>query len=432
MKFKLPIYYDVADGGGGGSELDEDLRDLADAPDDDTPADSDSDADPVEGEEEEADPADEGAEGEEEVDEEEDPDAEEEPAEEAEGTEEGEGDGKTLSIKALKKDYPDIFKKHPEVRTAIFRNNQFSEHFADPKEAAAAVVKAEEFDRFNDSISKGDPTLILNELSENNPRALAGFVTKLMPKLQILDKDLYIKAATPILEEAVNLLYNAGVKNKDRNQQLAAKHIANFLFGSADIPEIKGVAREEDNPAAKELEQERSNWARQRFVEAAEELGNAARVDIVGGLEKIIVARYPDLPKYMVKKMAEDTRNSIDGTLMKDEGFQKQLKQLWDRAKKDSYSRQSKAQIKTAFLARAQTVRIFHLNRILKDALGSDYKPVKAGAAPEGTPRKKQLTSSGAGHQHRRPVLDPSKIDYNRTSDADILSDEPARVRLKK
>ena len=45
------------------------------------------------------------------------------------------------SVKDIKKDYPDFFKKHPEVKTAIFRDQRFSEIVGTPEEAEVKLPR---------------------------------------------------------------------------------------------------------------------------------------------------------------------------------------------------------------------------------------------------------------------------------------------------
>lgn len=436
----IPFYETPGDGGGGGNELSQDLSDLNDEGGDDDRdsdtgdggrrADRGSEDDAGEGEEVEGEDE-EGDERDEEEDEDElDADGKKKVVKakkEGEEDEEEEPTGR-VTFKQLRTEYPDLFKKHPELRSAFFEHPQFVEIFPDIDSAREASIKSAEYDALEASIAgRGDPKALLETLAENRPRALKAFVENFAQSVREIDTDLYRTIATPVIEELLYLASGHGKKiggKQGQNLELAARHIANFVFANGgEIPDVsKRNSRSQDeaeNPEREELERERREFARERFTSALVTIENQATPE----LNRVISNKLQELTPFERKTVIKETRREVDRLLLEDRAFQAQLKGLWRRAHNDGYSETSNTNIRRAWLERAKALAPKVRNRLKQEALDGRREGSHRENS-EGEGKKRQFSSSGGRSHAGRPsgLSDPKKISWGKTSDMDIIN----------
>lgn len=328
-----------------------------------------------------------------------------------------------------------VLKQFPELRNIYFREAKFSEVLADPEEATEVVRKAGNYDMLEESMLQGDPKLLLTELATNNREAFNKVVTNWLPTIQELDQDTYIKVTEPVLEDLVYHAARHAQKIGDKNLLMSARHIANFVFANGgEIPDItkRGGRTEGVNPAEQKLQEERRQWQETRFREASTEVEDR----VSGALERSILHNLdPDnaLSDRQKKALVRDVIEELNTTLKKDQVLMRRMKTLWEQGGKDSYSKRSKESIVEAFLSGARPLLRGIRNRIRDEYLGR--RPNGSGGDKKNDkkdkPRKRVFDGSRRPvdrGRERRQVLDPNKIDYNRTSDLDILNDN---VKLK-
>lgn len=419
------------DAGGGDVDGDEFAQDLSDLEDIDDPDNPDSgEKDPASEKEQDDDLVDKD-----EKDLEGDPDDKDEKDEKDEKDKDDEKDddeekpdrrvsGELPKYSEIKAKYPTIFKEFPQLRSALFLAPKFQEVFADPETAQQAAIRVEEYDQLESSIvDKGDPTLLLGTLAENNPRALKRLIENFGESLKKVSSEDYTRLSEPIIEELLFHAARQGTRTGDKNLQLAARHIANFVFANGgEIPDItKRAAKSEPSDAEKQLEIERSQHATERRNQAYVDLSKEAGPEI----NKIITAKLDGLSSFERKQIIKETREEVDRVLLADKSFQNLITSLWKRAASSGYSDESKSRIKRAWLDRARTVAPSVRNRLRQEAL--DARNPNRGRRKEGEEpkdQKKRTFNSGGGQNHgesRSRVLDPKKIDWNKTSDMDIL-----------
>lgn len=374
----------------------------------------------------------EGAEGEGEENEEgQEEDAEDDEGEEEERSEEREEEEEEpsesrpteLSYKAIKAKYPQLFKEFPQLRAAMFLAPKFQEHFPDPESAKVAADKAAEYDELEANIvGKGDPASFLQTLSENNPKALTRMVENFPEALRKVSADDYLKLATPILEEALHLAARHGHKiggKQGNNLLLSARHLANYLFANGgEIPVPRSAQPKEPSEAEKQLETERRQYQERENGRAMKEIYEAISPE----LNRILGKKLDGLSDFERKAIIKEARSAVDQALAGDKSFQNQMAALWKRAAESGYSDESKSRIRKAWLERARIVAPSVRNRLRQEAL--DARQPNRGASQDNDQKKRTFPTKGGGSgQSRSGVLDnPKKIDWNKTSDLDILS----------
>lgn len=359
-----------------------------------------------------------------------DPDPEDEEEEEEEGTDKDDKDepfeGRP-TLSEVKKAYPDIFKKFPDLREVIAREYKLTEAVGTVEEAQEMALKASNFDVIETNLLSGDPSLIFKQLGENAPEALTKVVDNLLPKLMAHSQDLYLRATIPVIEQFLYTAFEHGKATNDPNLMRSAQHAAKFIFGKADIPDPnRRRGNEGPHPAEKKLEEERNSWKETRFRETSSEISSSIDTDLES---EIIKGLDPDkkLSDRQRSSLIAEIKNEIDATLGKDEAFKRQMKALWKKAADADFPREQRSQIKSAFLARAKTLVPSVRTRLRAEWFGE--KPPKSGGKAtdknkdQTPPKKRQITDSGRAPSgtHRRPPT-PSDVDYSRTSDEDLIA----------
>ena len=420
--------------GGIGDIDDEDAQDARDLEDDppagERPAGKGKEKtqEEIDAEIEERDKADLG-DGDDEEDEEEETDEEREAREAREAEEEEhppEGEVKTATFSDIKKKYPNIFKEFPQLRSALFLAPKYQEIFSDPESAAEAAGKSQEYDVLEESLSgRGDPGPLLNTLAENNPKALKKIAENFGEALRTASPDDYTTLTTPIIEELLFHASRHANKVGDKNLLLASRHLANYVFANGgEIPDIsRRSAKPQPSEAERQLQQERAGYAAREENRALVDISKDAHSE----LGKVITAKLDGLSDFEKKAIIKETRLEVDRTLKADRAFQNSITALWKRAADSNYSDDSKSRIKRAWLDRAKLVAPAIRNRLRQEALDA-RNPSRGnrGEADREKPaegQKKRSFPSGGGNrgESRSGFADPKKIDWNKTSDMDIL-----------
>jgi hypothetical protein len=425
--FHLYLAADTPTGGGapaGGdsvSEVAQDLADLDAPPTDEGETDEDEETKEVAEDEKELDESEDDEESDDSGDDSESEDEDEEDAESKSKVEaKSEGEKGPVTIKDIKAKYPNLFKEFPELKARFFLTPKFLEAFPDPESAKEAVSKVEEYDNLeNTLVGQGDPRLLVNTLANNNPKALRKIVENFGEAVRSASRDDYIAMSTPIIEE---LIYHAaahGAKTGNKNLELAAKHLANFVFANGgEIPDIsKRAAAREPSENEKQLLAERENYQRKEFQRALGDVGNMATADV----DRILGDKLDGLNQFERKTIIKDARAELDMVLSRDQEFQKKLKALWSKAAESGYSDESKSRIKRVWLDHARTLAPGIRNRLRQEALDA-RNPGKSNSEKVG--QKRSFVGQGARVNtggKSRGFQDPKKIDWKKTSDRDIL-----------
>lgn len=320
----------------------------------------------------------------------------------------------------INKKFPGIFKEYPQLRSALFLAPKYQEIFPDPEAAQEAANKSQEYDEMEaEIVGKGDAGYLLNVLAENNPKALKSVVESFGEALRKAAPEQYTTLTTPIIEELLAVASAHAQKTNNKNLHLAARHLANFVFANGgDIPDPKRRVKEGPSEAEKQLESERASYAKRELSRALEDIGKEASPE----LNRIINDKLDGLSEFEKRALVREVREEVDRRLNADKAFQNVMAGLWKRAAESGYSDASKSRIKRAWLDRARAIAPSVRNRLREEALGA--KDPSREKRKEGDQKKRTFPSSGAlsaGRSSSR-VLDPKKIDWNKTSDEDILN----------
>ena len=256
--FKLFLLFSPEDSGGTGS----DVQNI------DVPAPSDDDIEALDTDDEEGGEANEEETDESEKSEKDEPDDEDERVEETDEEKDEErekpikakdkdkeeekddepDDRRVPSIKAIRKEYPEFFKKFPHVRAAIAEHQQFRGVFDSVDDAREASQHQQNFMDISNSLFKGDFGNLLDEMEKAEKESVPRLVKKILPTLLEKNRDLYMDATEPAIKLFIRAAHDRGNSEGNKNLANAALHLAQFLTGKAKIPEanLKPDPRDEE------------------------------------------------------------------------------------------------------------------------------------------------------------------------------------------
>jgi hypothetical protein len=140
---------------------------------------------------------------------------EEEDEEEVEEEDEEEKEDEKLPSKyhrpifsEIKKEFPDFFKKFPDLRETYFRESKYSTIFPTVEDAEEALAKTEAFDAIDSDLRKGSTKALFDTIFQIDQEAGMKVVENFLPQIYQKSPDLYYGIVSPLIEGFVKNLFN--------------------------------------------------------------------------------------------------------------------------------------------------------------------------------------------------------------------------------
>lgn len=242
-------------------------------------------------------------------------------------------------IKQALAKHPKLFKEFPELRSAYFEHKQFKEVFTSVDEAKEAVNNSQILQKVSEELQAGNPKQVVEYLKEA-PKVLTQFTRNLIEELP---KEVFSDAIAPSIISMLKEIKEVAVLHKNADLENSVGWISKYLFNNHELPTIKKEeapkANEEDNKVLTQLAKD--------FVAEVEEVAKTELDTAIDGSLSSLKNVKPAVRKTIVIEIKDE----LDEQLGKDAAHNQLMKKLWADAKKSNYSRQSKASIKSAFLA---------------------------------------------------------------------------------
>lgn len=321
-----------------------------------------------------------------------------------------------LRFKEVTSKYPNLFKDFPQLRHVFFREQEYSGLFPTVEDAKEAAQKAENYTYLEQDLLQGNPQNLLLSVAQANPQAFSNIVEQFLPTVYSMNKDAFYQVTQPILTNALRAAFNDATNSNNKNLALAAQYVNQYLFGKPEIDDTKPLRQEQTpDPERQQFEQERQQFIRQRMVE----FESSVQQDVQGELTKLAMAGLDpknELNEFTRKTIIKETLAQVGAVLQKDARHMAQMNSLWKRAMQSGLSAEHKARIMEAFIGRAKELLPQIRSKVRSEAMGiskpsSNSKTIKRSTGT-GAPTK----SSGQ--------INPHKVDWNKTSDLDILNDD--------
>jgi len=355
---------------------------------------------------------------EEDTEEDEEEDKEEEDEDE-ENTEEDEKPG-LVTIKDIKKDFPDFFKKHPEVRAVIARERQFSEIYADPAEAQDASVKANTFDNIQDDlVNKGHSEELFSTIKRTSPEAFERLMKGILPAIRKVDEATHMKLVAVPLKRALRAALAQGIKKGDKNLQYAAMHVHNFIFEDDDL---NAKTDFEDESGVKKTKEQEDYEKKLQELDARDHIAfkNTVDAEFLSKTKAFFMDGFdPDnlLSDWTKDKMFEDCLKELNRQVSKDPRHLRNIDMLWKQAKSQSYNSDSKSRIVNAALARAKQIIPDTRRRLYAEARNERKRKVegKTKSFTGNKDRNEKSKSNSRGNKDPRKTSEMSELELIRS-----------------
>src|SRR3990167_2468737 len=381
---------------------DDDVKEEDDKPDD-LPDEEDEDKDAKDDDKD----GDGGEEGDD--DKEEDEDDEEE--EENEEDEDSEVDDKVLtSWTDIKKKYPNFAKEFPDVKNALFREQQFSEAFPTPGEAKEAIERIQVFDQLaEDIVGQGNIINLLDHVKEKNKESYQKIIYSLLPHLQENDKDFYYDIAARPIKQLLRAAWAEGNGEKT-DLGKAAAHIHKFFFKNINFEEkVKSEGgKEPDSKSKREQELE------DRLTRIEDGKHNEFMSSIDDSYISKMTSHIKDglnkderLTEWSKAKIVEDFLKGIKQQLTKDTRYTSTLQSLLIHAKSAGFTNDFKTRIINAALVRAKSLVPDVRKRVVGDALKANGKKANSEDKKEEKVERRERKSTPSNlKESKKPMSD--------------------------
>ena len=195
----------------------------------------------------------------------------EELEEEVETPDEDESEGETgrISFSKLKASFgKDVFKKMPELRHVLGREQAYTELFPTLDHAREATEAVGALNHFNELVVNGVVAPIFESLQKNAPEgSYQKFVSNFLPSLKKTDRDAYFAVAEPVVVEFLSAAMNQMVNTNNEIGITSLKNVARMIFGKPELPETRlpeaklGLDKPDERISQKEQELLASRFA---------------------------------------------------------------------------------------------------------------------------------------------------------------------------
>jgi len=301
------------------------------------------------------------------------------------------------------KDYPDIFKKHPSLEKSFYRDQKFTEVFEHPKEAIEAKELLDTYSKFEDDVTNGDLTTIINSVKETNPESFNKIVDDFLPMLEKTDRNAWLTVMSNVTKQVLAHAFTAGRKSNDEELQEASRIVHKFLLGTEEYePPVKLSSNsKKDEKSDKEIELER------REKEFNDRTFSTAKSDVEGSVDRIVkatITKHIDpresMSDYVRRNAVRDAYETFQNQLKNDNSFNKLIERFWDSARKSNYNRQSLDRITDVYKNKAGSLLGAIIKKTRNDAL-------KSGNGTRSSSKKDDDDTSENEDRPRRVVARP-------------------------
>jgi hypothetical protein len=306
-----------------------------------------------------------------------------------------------INKKALLKEFPELFKKFPQLERAIYKERQLSEIFPTVADAKATQERAQVLTRAEEQLSQGYTEEILRSVKSEDEEAFKRIVDNFLPTIDKLDRGSYLHIIANLGRHIIkNIAAEANRFGNDTEQGKFLRAVGiglnQHLFGNSEWREPSLLAKP-ITEADKRVNEREQALVQQRFIEVQEDLSTRSNNAI-----KSTIAQYID-PKETMSPFVRDTAidrcmSKVDEVINADLVFKAKLDKLWEQVVATNFSKPAQEKVKSAYLAKAQV----HLGEIIKSvraiALAGTKNAPRTKAEVEDNPR----TDSGSSTTNKR------------------------------
>lgn len=340
-----------------------------------------------------------------------------------------------VKFKDLKKDYPDIFKKHPGLAAVINEHRAITEIFSSPEDAQEAQDNSEFFQGLEQDIMSGNAEKLMESVHRGDPKALENLAVDMVERIRDNNERLYAKLTVPAIVGILNSAVRDAEAAGNTNLKHAALFVAKYIWGKPEIPTLEKTEKK-DNTESDKVKLEREAFEEEKAQDFRDDVMNSA----FGNINSEITGRFDPkdarLTPYLKKTLSKDVLAEVNLTLDNDVAHNRKMDSLYARSKATGFSRESRRQFVNAYLQAAKALVPGVLAKQVREAVGvkgkQDVPTPKVKVREEREERQPRREAQRQPDQRpQRHTPSAREIDWKRTTDKMLLDDKyvPARRR---
>jgi hypothetical protein len=273
-----------------------------------------------------------------------------------------------FSRKQFLKDFPDAFKKYPQLEKAYYGNQKYREIFPTLDDAREASENLERFSAIEADLAKGSSEGLLSALKETDERSFQQVVDNYLPNLQKIDSEAYYHVIGNTIKHTIISMANAAQEAKDDDLLTAAKILNKFTFGVDKFDPPAKFTKEVEDDKTKEVNAEREQFNKERLETHQADLTGRVENTIVKTIEKYIDPR-SSMTNYVRRNAIREANEMVANLISKDREFTRIKDKLWEKAAEAKFSQDSLSNIRRAYIGRAQQYLPQVIKKIRSEAL---------------------------------------------------------------
>ncbi len=280
-----------------------------------------------------------------------------------------------LSRKALLKEYPDIFKKFPQLEKGYYASQKYREYFPTLDDAKEASDKIEKFTEIERELEQGNPSSLIAS-AKDKPETFAQLVDNYLPALGKADPDAYYHVIGNVLKTTIVRMGKTAQAKQDDDLLTAAKILHEWAFGESTqvtppVPYMRGRV----TPQQDELEREKEEFHNQKLQDNQEEVKSKVNSVIKGTIEQYIDPNERMTP-FAKRAAVKEALDKVNELLEKDRELKRLTEKLWKTAQESKYSSETVGKIRRATQERAKVILPQVIKKVRADALkGVERRP---------------------------------------------------------
>lgn len=276
------------------------------------------------------------------------------------------------------KKYPTLFKDFPYLEKAYYREQQFTEVFPNLDDAKAAAADSATLRNFEeDIVNNGNTANVLKLIKEHNPEKYAEVVDNYLDVLGDIDKEAQHHVIGNLIKHTIIGMVRESRSSGDESLQDAAAILNKYIFGTTKfkMPEkmAKGESPKKEENTVSEREQA---FIKQQFDNTVSDLNTKVNNSLKNIVELNIDPK-KTMSEWVRKNAVREALDKIQDLTGRDKRFKVNIDNLWLRAAKANFSKESVDLIRRAHLAKAKSIMKPVVNSARNEALKGMGKRVK-------------------------------------------------------
>ena len=323
-----------------------------------------------------------------------------------------------FSRKAVLKEYPDLFKKFPNLEQAVYRDRAYGDVFPTVAAAKEAAEKISALDRYQQDVLSGDITSVLGTLKNENPAAYGKLVDNYIGLLERIDPYAHLHVISNLGKQIIYRMGTTAQQLGNNDLKSAAILLNQFLFGNGDYVPPQHFDTGANQPVNTELDQAKQQFLANTYQSVLSEDYDKCKTSIKNTISRHIDPK-KSMPDFVKTTAVDKAIGLVERAIQSDSRFKAQLDNLWKDAFNSNFSPASRERIRSAYLAKAKTVLPQSIQSVRNEAL----KGLGANGRPE-KDRQGPLPRGGSPTNNPGKITKPSQIPAGMSTREFLMRDD--------